>query len=136
MIDKIKAVTISPSSNKCDQCKRSLCCRYATQKIAAPRSLRDFDHLLWQVSHHSVHIFKDMEGWFLLIQGDCQHLLADGRCGIYEVRPLVCREHTNDYCEFDDSIENGSELYFHDYTELDDYCRKRFKRWDQRFSQS
>jgi len=134
MSGKIKSVTIPPNSNKCDFCVRSLCCRYATQQIKAPRSIREFDHLLWQLSHQNLHVFKDSEGWFLLILGECEHLASDGRCGIYEKRPLVCREHTNDYCEYDDSIESGSELYFRDHKDLDAYCRKRFKQWDKRFN--
>ena len=95
--------------------------------------MRDFDHLLWQVSHHNVHIFKDMDGWFLLITGDCEHLQDNGMCGIYETRPLICREHSNDYCEYDSSIPEGSELYFRNHGELDRYCRERFKSWDKRF---
>ena len=95
--------------------------------------MKDFDLLLWQISHKNIHIFKDEEGWFLLVLNECTHLLDDGRCGIYEVRPLICRDHTNDYCEYDVSIKDGSELYFSGYDDLNKYCRKRFKSWDKRF---
>ena len=95
--------------------------------------MRDFDHLLWQISHRSVHVFKDADGWFLHIMSDCEHLRADGRCGIYASRPLVCREHSNDFCEKDMSIEQGSELYFQDYAQLNAYCEKRFRNWGKRF---
>lgn len=95
--------------------------------------MKDFDLLLWQISHENVHIFKDEEGWFLLILNQCTHLQKDGRCGIYEVRPLICRDHSNDYCEYDVSIEAGSELYFDGYEALNKYCSKRFKGWDTRF---
>ena len=45
----------------------------------------------------------------------------------------MCREHSNDYCEFDQPAEEGFELYFEDYRSLEKYCRKRFKSWGKRF---
>ena len=74
------------------------------------------------------------EGWFLLTNSPCTHLLPDGRCGIYEKRPLICREYDNQDCEFNTQAgEEDFELYFPSYESLDRYCRKRFKHWDQRF---
>lgn len=93
-----------------------------------------FDFLLWQLSHRDVQLYKDEDGWFLLVNNPCLHLLSDGRCGIYEVRPKICRDHTNDYCEYDAPAEDGFELFFDGYQALDDYCRKKFKRWDKRFA--
>ena len=133
MAKKIKVLQAESSDNKCDNCHKSKCCQYVTQNIDKPTSMKDFDLLLWQISHKNTHIFKDEEGWFLLMLNGCTHLLDDGRCGIYEKRPLICRDHSNDYCEFDVSIEDGSELYFDGYDALDKYCRKRFKSWDKRF---
>lgn len=134
MSEKINTVLIPSGGNKCDGCHQSFCCRYATQHVDTPRSMRDFDHLLWQVSHRNINLFKDSEGWFLLIMADCEHLQKDGRCGIYTTRPLVCREHTNDTCELDESIESGSELFFRNHEQFDTYCRTRFKSWDKRFN--
>ncbi len=133
MAKKIKVLSEPESNNKCDICYESKCCQYVTQNIDKPSSMKDFDLLLWQVSHKNVHLFKDDEGWFLLILSSCTHLQDDGRCGIYEVRPLICRDHDNAYCEYDVSIEEGSELYFSGYDDLNRYCRKRFKGWDKRF---
>lgn len=133
MAKKIKVKQEVTSENKCDICYESKCCQYVTQCIDKPTSMKDFDLLLWQISHKNTHIFKDSEGWFLLSLNPCTHLLDDGRCGIYEVRPLICRDHSNDYCEFDVSIEEGSDLYFAGYEDLDKYCRKKFKGWDKRF---
>ncbi len=118
--------------NKCSFCKRTICCTYITQKIEAPRSKHDFDHLLWQISHANIQVYKDEEGWYLLINNPCTHLLSDGRCGIYQQRPQICRDHDNDFCEFDSPAEDGFELFFRDYNELLAYCRKRYKNWDSR----
>ena len=125
-------VKITPQ-NKCSFCEGSKCCAYITQQIDTPRSMRDFDHLLWQTAHHHVQIYKDEDGWFLLVNVSCKHLLPDGGCGIYDSRPIVCREHSNDYCEYDAPAEEGFELFFDSYETLLTYCRKRFKSWDKRF---
>lgn len=119
------------AEGKCDRCTGSLCCHYVTQEIATPRSKHDFEHLLWQVSHEGVSAYKDEDGWTLMFQTPCAHLLDDGRCGIYENRPQICRDHSNDFCEYDQPAEEGFHLYFPDYDSLLTYCRKRFRRWGQ-----
>ncbi len=116
--------------NKCDFCTNSKCCTYITQKIPGPRSKHDFEVLLWQVSHDQVSIYKDDSGWYLLVDTPCTHLQHDGRCGIYHERPSICRDHSNDHCEYDEAAEEGFELYFPDYPSLLAHCRKRFKKWD------
>lgn len=121
------------SENKCGFCTNSKCCTYITQSIDTPSSKHDFDHLLWQLSHAGVQAYKDEDGWYLLVNNTCGHLQADGRCGIYETRPQVCRDYTNDYCEFDSPAEEGFELFFDGYDSLLSYCRKRYKRWDKRY---
>lgn len=125
-------VEITPE-NKCSFCTESKCCSYITQEIDSPRSMRDYDHLLWQLAHGNIQIYKDEDGWYLLVNNRCRHLLPDGGCGVYETRPIVCREHDNDYCEYDAPAEDGFELFFEDYEALDKYCRKKFKSWDKRY---
>lgn len=116
-------------STKCDLCTNSTCCTYVTQQIDTPKSKYDFEILLWQVSHRGVGAYKDEDGWFVMYDAPCSHLEMDGRCGIYEDRPSICRSHKNDYCEYDAPAEDGFELYFPDYSSLLAYCKKRFKKW-------
>ncbi|MBI2779557.1 MAG: YkgJ family cysteine cluster protein [Gammaproteobacteria bacterium] len=118
-----------PSELKCGYCTNSKCCTYITQHITTPRSKHDFDHLLWQVSHQNVNVYKDKDGWYLLVNNTCLHLQPGGRCGIYETRPEVCRNHSNDYCEYDAPAEDGFDLFFDGYEALLKYCKKRFKSW-------
>lgn len=126
-------VKITPD-NKCSFCKGSTCCTYFTQLIDTPRSMGDFDILLWQISHRDTQVYKDEDGWFLLVNNTCRHLRPGGRCGVYENRPQICREHSNEDCEFDGpSGAEDFELFFPDYEALLAYCRKRFKNWDRRF---
>ena len=115
--------------SKCDLCSNSKCCTYVTQQVDTPRSKYDFEVLLWQVSHDGVGAYKDDDGWFVIFETRCQHLLGDGRCNIYEQRPTICRSHSNDYCEYDAPAEDGFDLYFPDYDALLQFCRKKFKRW-------
>ena len=117
---------------KCDACPTSICCHYITQEIETPKSRYDFDFLLWQISHKGVQVYKDEGSWYLLFETTCRHLQKDGRCGIYEKRPQVCRDHSNDWCEMDEPLSVHWEQYFPDYESLDAYCRKRFKTWDKR----
>lgn len=128
---KINGITVT-SENKCTFCTDSICCTYVTQHMETPRSKEDFRQLLWQVSHQNVKLYKDDDGWTLLVDGKCQHLQINGDCGIYEDRPDICHEHTNDYCEFDAPSEDGFDLYFENYFDLLKYCKKRFKSWDKR----
>ena len=86
---------------KCGYCTNSKCCTYITQQIETPRSKRDFDFLLWQISHRDIRIYKDEGSWYMLVENVCGHLQHDGRCGIYDDRPAGphCDEHrfvTND----------------------------------------
>ena len=120
--------------NKCSYCTNSTCCTYMTQQIDSPRSMSDFDTLLWQVSHENIQIYKDEGSWFLLANNSCNHLLEDGRCNIYETRPQICRDHSNQGCEFDGPAgPEDFEMFFPDYDSLEAYCSKRFKNWHQRF---
>lgn len=126
---EIEITSDADDYSKCDLCSNSKCCTYVTQQIDTPRSKYDFEILLWQVSHKDVGAYKDEDGWFVIFESRCQHLLVDGRCNIYEIRPAICRSHSNDYCEYDAPAEDGFDLYFPDYDSLLRYCKKKFKRW-------
>ena len=129
----LEAIEIT-SENKCSFCVGTKCCNHVSLEIDKPKTMKDFDQLLWKVSHPQVEIFKDEDGWFLMVMDvTCDHLQPSGACGIYDKRPMVCREYSNDYCEYDAPAEEGFDLYFKDYESLDNYCRKRFKKWDRRF---
>jgi len=121
------------AENKCNLCVQSICCTYITHQIDTPRSMEDFDYLIWQVSHENVALFKDEDGWFLSVAGRCAHIMPNGMCGIYDHRPQICREHSNECCEFDGAAEEDFQLYFNSFAALDTYCRNKFRHWDNRF---
>ena len=126
-----KKIEITPE-NKCSHCHGTKCCQYVTQQIDTPRKKNDFQLMLWQISHNNVEFNKDEDGWFIMFITSCSHLDAKGQCRIYAQRPEICREYSNDYCEYDSPAEEGFELYFTGYDELLAYCRKRFKKWDNK----
>ena len=134
MAKKPKQTIAITAENKCSFCTGSKCCTYITQQIDTPRAMHEFDHLLWQISHQNVQVYKDEDGWFLLVNTPCLHLEPGGRCGIYHSRPQICRNHSNDYCEYDSPAEEGFDLFFDSYQALLKYCRKRFKTWDKHYS--
>ena len=125
----IEVANATSTTSKCDLCTNSTCCTYITQQIDTPRSKYDFEILLWQVSHKNIAIYKDSDDWFLMINSTCSHLEMDGRCGIYNDRPTICRTHDNDFCEYDAPAEDGFELYSQTYNELLEHCESRFKKW-------
>lgn len=115
--------------NKCTRCLGSTCCTYITEALGTLRAKSDFDHLLWQVSHEGVEVYRDTDGWYLLIRGRCEHLGPDGGCRIYADRPQICRDYSNDWCEYDEPAEAHFREHFRSHAELLAYCRRRFKTW-------
>ena len=121
------------SLSQCNKCNQ-LCCRYITEKTSAPRTIHDFDGLLWQLLHKNIKAFKDSSGWYLFVHNACVHLKSNGKCSIYDNRPITCRKHSIKKCEYKNSISKTSIQYFGNYKSLDDYCKKKFKTWNSRFS--
>jgi Fe-S-cluster containining protein len=119
--------------NKCGFCSGAICCTYVTQEVDAPTTVYDYDIWLWMLYHQDVQFYKEDGDWYLKILNRCNHLQPDGRCGIYETRPIICREHENDFCEFDVATEEDADIFFGTPEDLEKYCRKKFKNWDKRY---
>ena len=82
-----------PGTEACDHCT-GRCCRYFALPIDTPKTRRQFDFMRWYLVHGNCSIFVDGKTWFLCVHGDCEHLLPDHRCGIYETRPEICRSYS------------------------------------------
>lgn len=89
--------TFNPQdSNPCLGC--SNCCEYVSLQIDTPRSLKDFDHILWYVLHKDVWVYIDDENdWYVQFNTPCEKL-DNMRCGYYETRPLICRAYEPASC--------------------------------------
>jgi Fe-S-cluster containining protein len=69
----------------CDECKGA-CCEYFVLKTRDVR-LPDSDSRRWLELHAEV----DDASTEMTFDCRCTKLTTDGRCGIYETRPLTCR---------------------------------------------
>ena len=101
---------------KCGGCT-ALCCSYFALEIDAPDEPEDFENLRWYILHQDVEIFIDGEDWYLQINRKCQWLVGN-QCGNYENRPQICREYSDEECDFD-GVE--SDTTFKTIEELEAY---------------
>ena len=87
----------------CDHCT-ARCCKYFALPVDSPTTREDYDTLRWFLLHRDATLFTDDDTWYLLVHTECKHLQPDNRCGIYEVRPQVCREYSTEGCDYDDDL--------------------------------
>lgn len=83
----------------CDYCTAK-CCQYFALPIETPTDRPDFDFIRWYLLHDRATVFTEDDTWYLLVHTTCKHLQPDNRCGIYEIRPQICRDYTTDKCEY------------------------------------
>lgn len=107
------------------------CCKYFALEINAPKKKDDYEHIRWYLMHEGIAVWADQGDWYLEIRTVCKHLEPDGRCGIYETRPQICRDYgAEEPCEyFTDHLKY--DLYFDSdekFAEWADEQRKKKKR--------
>lgn len=85
----------------CFDCNQ-ICCRTAVIEVDPPKTLRDHSDLLFYLYHFDTEVVIAKSGgkkeWYVEFMSPCRNLV-DGRCTIYEHRPLVCREYDMTDCE-------------------------------------
>lgn len=113
------------AKTKCGGCT-ALCCSYFALEIDEPDEPEDFENLRWYIIHEDVNIFVDDRVWYLQIFRKCSWL--DGnKCGHYDERPTICREYSDELCDFD-GVE--SDLVFRDVRELEAYRDEWVAKWE------
>jgi uncharacterized protein len=110
----------------CQTCE-SKCCRYFALQIDTPRAKDDFENIRWFLCHEDVAVFIEKKKWYLEIKTKCRYLTKNNLCGIYDKRPLICREHDNSTCEMAAGHFNHTHS-FDSLEEFDRYLVKRFRR--------
>ena len=98
---KVTRDSLKPGEVLCTYCTAK-CCRYFALPIDTPETWEDFDNIRWYMFHGRISIFVEEKTWFLMVHGDCEHLMSDNRCGIYLDRPKLCRTYSTRNCEYDD----------------------------------
>ncbi|MFO7870227.1 MAG: YkgJ family cysteine cluster protein [Kiritimatiellia bacterium] len=91
-------------SDMCASCD-AMCCRYVALEFDKPTSKFEYDQVRWFLMHKNVYVFIDHDGsWYVEFATDCENLQPDNRCGAYQKRPAICREHghaeSDADCEF------------------------------------
>lgn len=120
---QVRRDELQPGESLCEYCTAK-CCRYFTVPLDRPTCPSDFDYLRWYLLHDYATIFTEDDNWFLLVHSDCEHLLSDHRCGIYNTRPRICREYSTSDCEYDDDYTY--DRYFETPQQLFEYMDARF----------
>lgn len=108
------------ADTKCGACI-GLCCRYFALEIDTPDEPDDFENLRWYVLHERVQIFVDDDTWYLQIYSKCERLGADHKCTDYENRPQICRDYSDESCDYDGP---QGDLVFRNIEEMDAYRDK------------
>jgi Fe-S-cluster containining protein len=104
----------------------ALCCSYIAVEIDAPSSVKSATEILWHLYHHQVSVYRDSDDeWVVQFETRCRHLQADNKCGIYETRPHICREYSEDSCEVNAEDEGTT---FYTPQAFLDYLQGRSKR--------
>jgi Fe-S-cluster containining protein len=86
------------ATHPCFNCAR--CCTYVAVEIDGPTTPREYDYIVWYLSHPDVSVFVDWNGdWFVKFETRCRNLTAQGLCAIYETRPVLCRDFDWRDCE-------------------------------------
>jgi uncharacterized protein len=116
---RITRETLPAGEVLCSYCTAK-CCRYFAMGIDTPTTWEQFDNMRWYMMHGTFSVFVDSGVWYLVIPGDCQHLLPDQRCGAYETRPQICRDYTTDACEYDN--DGVYDQYFETPDQLWEYA--------------
>ncbi|MGD9645300.1 MAG: YkgJ family cysteine cluster protein [Pirellulales bacterium] len=98
---KLPREQVPPDDVLCNHCTAK-CCRYFALPLEPPTTWSDFDFIRWYLMHTPATLFTEGESWYLVVHNECQHLLPDNRCGVYETRPQICRDYSTKECEYED----------------------------------
>ncbi|MHC4779902.1 MAG: YkgJ family cysteine cluster protein [Planctomycetota bacterium] len=108
--------------DKCGKCP-AMCCRYIALEIDTPEDSEDWDNLRWYLLHRNVSIYVTDEDWHLCVDVPCRYLNRN-RCTIHESKPLLCRRHDPDECEFANP-DYELDLEFRSWEDLKAYMKKK-----------
>jgi Fe-S-cluster containining protein len=77
-----------------------LCCTYIAVAIDGPINAKAASEILWHLYHDGISIYVDGDDeWMVQFESRCRHLLDDNKCAIYDKRPHICREYSEESCE-------------------------------------
>ena len=74
-------------TGECNGC--SACCRFLILQVN-PQYL-EADRREW-IEMHGIHLYERDGGVWARVNATCNHLTAEGKCGIHADRPQTCRD--------------------------------------------
>ena len=106
----------------CGECGGK-CCQYFCFQIDVPDTFEEFDDLRWYLLHDGITIHVDDGDWYISIANRCKALGDDGRCAVYEDRPVICRRYSMANCDFT-AGDYGYDELFQTPEDIEKYARK------------
>ena len=97
-----------PKAASCTAC--GLCCSYVAVEVDTPTTVKQATQLLWYVYHEGVSLYVNDDEWMVQFDTTCIHLQPDYRCGVYDTRPHICREFSEQDCEVNTG-DDGKTFY-------------------------
>jgi len=89
----------------------ALCCTYVAVEISEPSSVKTATEILWHLYHDQVSVYRDAnDDWLVQFETRCRNLKDDNKCAIYETRPHICREYSEESCEVN-ADDEGQTFY-------------------------
>ena len=92
----------------CTSC--GLCCSYVAIEVDTPKTVKQATMMLWYVYHEGISLYVNDDDWMVQFDTTCIHLQPDYRCGVYETRPHICREFSEQDCEVNTG-DDGKTFY-------------------------
>jgi Fe-S-cluster containining protein len=96
------------SAASCTSC--GLCCSYVAIEVDTPKTVKQATMMLWYVYHEGISLYVNEDEWMVQFDSTCIHLQPDYRCGVYETRPHICREFSEQDCEVNTG-DDGKTFY-------------------------
>ena len=129
--DNLLPIVTKQSDHPCFECAQ--CCTYVALEIDTPTTAKEYDYVVWYLVHRGVSLFVDWEDdWYLKFETRCNHLTDQGLCGIYDDRPIICREFDWKDCEKNNPQEAADKLLFNSPEDFTNWLSsKRPKQWEK-----
>ena len=105
----------------CEKCS-SMCCRYIALPCDAPKDCESFDEIRWFLMHDGVSVFVTDGQWYVSVATRCKHLTDEGMCSTYQTRPQICRQYSDDNCDYHGG-EYEYELFFTHPEQVEEYAK-------------
>jgi Fe-S-cluster containining protein len=105
----------------CNDCN-GMCCKHVAIEIDTPETKEDFENIRWFVAHKNVKVYIDEDDlWHVEFSTPCEFFGENNQCKIYDKRPAICREYSQEECLFHNPY--AEKYTFNSLDEIDDYMR-------------